>query len=180
MIGLAGCGQPPAAQVPARDRGLSATTVVPQADPAARWAESYCDAVTQLVQVLATLPTIDPSPARAADTSSDLLTSVVGGLDRAVAGLGAIGAPPMAAADHGRQSVIGLFSEIRQQADQVRQRIDAVRGDPAATKAALDEARRTLDRIAALDLLEGLREVPALEAAGQRAPGCQELAPPRH
>ncbi|WP_326944958.1 hypothetical protein OG439_35345 [Amycolatopsis sp. NBC_01307] len=180
-IGLAGCGQQAATQPPARDQGLSVTTVVPQADPAARWADAYCGAVGGLVRTLASLPTVDPStPQQASRTSSELLSSVVGGLDRSLAGLTALGAPPVPAADGGREDVIGQFTEIRTQAENARQRIDAVRGDAAATKEALGEARATLDRIDALDYLKGLKDVPALEAAQQRAPGCRQLdAPPR-
>ncbi|WP_290056026.1 hypothetical protein [Amycolatopsis solani] len=177
-IGLAGCGQS-ATQSPARDQGLSVTTVVPQADPAARWADGYCGAVTHLVRALAELPTVDPStPQQASLTSSDLLSSVVGGLDQSLAGLNALGAPPVPSADGGRADVIGQFTEIREQAEKARQRIDAVRGDATATKAALGEARATLDRIDALDYLKGLKGVPALAAAELRAPACQQLDQP--
>ncbi|SFW59125.1 hypothetical protein [Amycolatopsis australiensis] len=178
-IGLAGCGQAPPA--PPRDQGLPVTTVAPQADPAARWADAYCDAVTHLVRTLAQLPAVDPStPQQASRTSSDLLSSVVAGLDRSLAGLNALGAPPVPSADGGREDVIGQFTGIRQQAESARQRIDAVRGDAAATKAALGEAKATLDRLDALDYLKGLRAAPALAAAEQRAPACRQLGqPPR-
>lgn len=180
-IGLAGCGQQVATQEPARDQGLSVTTAVPQADPAARWADGYCGAVTHLVRTLAALPVVDPSsPQQASRTSSDLLSSVVGGLDRSLAGLNALGAPPVPAADGGRMDVIGQFSDIRTQAENARLRIDAVRGNAAATKEALGEAKATLDRIDALDYLKGLKDVPALAAAGHRAPNCRQLdQPPR-
>ena len=178
-LALAGCGQPSAVQPPPRDKGLSVTTVVPSADPAATWANGYCDAVTHLVRVLAALPAVDPStPQQASRTSSDLLSSVVGGLDQSLAGLNALGAPPVPSADGGRKDVIAQFVEIRAQAQNARRRIQAVRGDAAAMKAALGEARATLDRIDALDYLKGLRGVPALAAAEQRAPGCHELDQP--
>lgn len=174
-IGLAGCGQP-AAQSPARDEGLSVTTVVPQADPAARWADGYCGAVTHLVRALAALPVVDPStPQQASRTSSDLLSSVVDGLDQSLAGLTALGAPPVPAADAGRKDVIGQFTEIRSQAQNARERIDAVRGDASATKDALGDAKATLDRLDAVDYLKGLKDVPALAAAEQRAPACRQL-----
>lgn len=178
-IGLAGCGQQAASQAPAGDQGLSVTTVVPQADPAARWADGYCGAVTHLVRALAALPVVDPStPQKASRTSSDLLSSVVGGLDQSLAGLKALGAPPVPSADGGRKDVIGQFSEIRSQAENARQRIDAARGDAAATKEALGEARATLDRIDALDYLKGVKDIPALAAAEQRAPACRQLDQP--
>lgn len=178
-IGLAGCGQQAASQAPAGDQGLSVTTVVPQADPAARWADGYCGAVTHLVRALAALPVVDPStPQKASRTSSDLLSSVVGGLDQSLAGLEALGAPPVPSADGGRKDVIGQFSEIRSQAENARQRIDAARGDAAATKEALGEAKATLDRIDALDYLKGVKDIPALAAAEQRAPACRQLDQP--
>lgn len=180
-FGLAGCGQAPAVQSPAREQGLSVTTEAPRTDPAARWADGYCGAVTQLVQALAALPRVDPTtPQEASRTSSDLLSSLVGGLDRALAGLNGIGVPPLPEADQGRQDVLAEFARIRTQADSVRQHIDAVQGDSAATKDALGQARATLDRIAALDMLKGLEAAPALDAAGKRAPRCQDLTrPPR-
>lgn len=178
-IGLAGCGQQAASQAPAGDQGLSVTTVVPQADPAARWADGYCGAVTHLVRALAALPVVDPStPQKASRTSSDLLSSVVGGLDQSLAGLEALGAPPVPSADGGRKDVIGQFSEIRSQAENARERIDATRGDAAATKEALGEAKATLDRIDALDYLKGVKDIPALAAAEQRAPACRQLDQP--
>jgi len=180
-FGLAGCGHGPAMQSPAREQGLSVTTAAPRTDPAARWADGYCGAVTELVRALATLPTVDPrTPQQASRTSSDLLSALVGGLDRATAGLDTLGVAPLPAADKGRQDVIGEFAQIRSQADEIRQRIDAVQGDSSATKEALGRARTTLDQVAALDMLKGLKAAPTLEAAGERAPGCQELTrPPR-
>jgi hypothetical protein len=67
------------------------------------------------------------------------------------------------------------FGSIRERAEQVRGRIDAASADPAATKSALGEARATLDQLSELDLLKGLKDVPALAAASERAPGCQQL-----
>ena len=178
-IGLTGCGQPPATRPPAQDHGLSVTTVVPQADPVATWAGAYCDAMTHLVRALAALPTVDPStPQQASRTSSALLSSVVGGLDRSLAGLTALGAPPVPSADGGREAVIRQFAEIRAQAENARERVERVRGDAAATKEALGQARAALDRIDALDYLEGLKGIPALAAAEQRAPACRQLDQP--
>jgi predicted small lipoprotein YifL len=178
-LGLAGCGQPSPVQSPPREQELPASTVVPQADPAATWAGGYCDAVTHLVRALASLPAVDPStPQKASRTSSDLLSSVVGGLDQSLSGLTALGAPPVPSADGGRKDVIEQFAQIRAQAETSRRRIEAVRGDAAATKDALGQARATLDRIDALDYLKGLKDVPALAAAEQRAPACRQLDQP--
>ncbi|MGW4060298.1 hypothetical protein ACWEGE_18585 [Amycolatopsis sp. NPDC004747] len=178
-IGLAGCGQPSEVPAPPRDQDLPATTVAPRVDPAASWAGGYCEAVTHLVRVLAALPAVDPStPQKASRTSSDLLSSVVGGLDQSLAGLNALGAPPMPSADSGRKDVIGQFAEIRTEAENARRRIEAARGNSSATKDALGQAKATLDRIDALDYLKGLKDVPALAAAEQRAPACRQLDQP--
>ena len=178
-VGLAGCGQPAAVQSPSRDQGLPVTTAAPQADPAAKWADAYCDAMTHLVSTLAALPAVDPStPQQASRTSSDLLSSVVGGLDRSLAGLNALGEPPVPSADGGREAVIRQFAEIRTQAENARKRIERVRGDAAATKEALGQARAALDRIDALDYLKGLKDIPALAAAERRAPACRQLDQP--
>ncbi|KDN16391.1 hypothetical protein [Amycolatopsis rifamycinica] len=176
-LGLAGCGQPATEPPPDPDPPLA--TIVPQADPAAKWAGGYCDAVTHLVRVLADLPAVDPStPQKASRTSSDLLSSVVGGLDQSLAGLHALGAPPVPSADGGREDVIGQFAEIRTEAENARRRIEAARGNAAATKEALGQAQAALDRIDALDYLKGVRDVPALAAAEQRAPACRRLGQP--
>jgi hypothetical protein len=178
-LGLAGCGQPAAVQPPPGKQELPVTTVVPQADPAVRWAGGYCDAVTHLVRALAALPAVDPStPQKASRTSSDLLSSVVDGLDQSLSGLKALGAPPVPSADGGRKDVIGQFTEIRAAADTARRRIEAARGNATATKEALGQARATLDRLDALDYLKGLKDVPALTAAEQRAPACRQLDQP--
>jgi len=125
------------------------------------------------------LPAVDPStPQKASRTSSDLLSSVVGGLDQSLAGLNALGAPPVPSADGGRKDVIGQFAEIRAEAESARRRIEAARGNATATKEALGQARATLDRIDALDYLKGLKDVPALAAAEQRAPACRQLDQP--
>jgi hypothetical protein len=174
---LAGCGQP--ATEPPPDPDPPATTIVPHADPAADWAARYCDAVTHLVRTLADLPAVDPStPQKASRTSSDLLSSVVGGLDQSLAGLNALGAPPVPSADAGRRDVIRQFAEIRAEAENARQRIETVHGNAPATKAALGDAKAALDRIDAIDYLKGLKDVPALAAAEQRAPSCLRLDQP--
>ncbi|QKV81484.1 hypothetical protein HUT10_30385 [Amycolatopsis sp. Hca4] len=178
-MALAGCGQPAEVQAPPRDQDLPVTTPAPPADPVASWAGGYCDAVTHLVRALAALPAVDPStPQKASRTSSDLLSSVVDGLDESLAGLHALGSPPVPSADGGRQAVIGQFAAIRAEAETARHRIEAARGNASATKEALGQARATLDRIDALDYLKGLKDVPALAAAEQRAPACGRLDQP--
>ncbi|WP_239154325.1 hypothetical protein [Amycolatopsis sp. FDAARGOS 1241] len=174
-IGLAGCGQqPPVSHIQPGGQADAAS----QADPAARWADGYCAAVTHLVRTLSALPTIDPSsPAQASRTSSRLLSSVVDGIDQTVAGLDDVGPPPVPGADKARTDLLNRFSAVRQRADSTRERLDTAT-DAAATKAALGDAKASLDDVAKLDVLEVLNATPELSAAGKRAPGCQQLVVP--
>ncbi|HWD07275.1 MAG TPA: hypothetical protein VG674_33030 [Amycolatopsis sp.] len=174
-IGLVGCGQqPPVSQTQA---GGHVGTASP-ADPAARWADGYCTAVTHLVRTLAGLPTIDPStPAHASRSSSRLLSSVVDGIDQTVAELDRVGPPPVAGGDKARTDLLDEFSSVRSRADSARERLDTAT-DAATTERALGDARSTLDDVANLDLLQALNATPALAAAGKRAPGCQQLVVP--
>ncbi|MEC3979546.1 hypothetical protein [Amycolatopsis sp. H20-H5] len=172
-IFLAGCGQQTPTVPEARQGGASGAS---DQDPVATWADGYCGAVSHLVRTLATLPTVDPStPQRASRTSSELLSSVVSGLDETLSGLHRLGPAPLAAGDASRLEVVTKFSAIRDRADQVRSHLDAASADAGAIKAALGEARASLDELSSVDLLNGLKKVPALAAASQRASGCQEL-----
>jgi hypothetical protein len=173
-LGLAGCGQQPAVTSHARQEGL-ATVSASQADPASAWAEGYCGAAGSFVRALATLPSVDPStPQQASRTSSDLMASVVEGLNRTSAALGTLGPSPVAGGDASRSAAIAQLDGIRARADDVRQRLDSS-SDPEATKTALRDARTSLDELDRLDLLRGLNDVPQLAAAASRIPACQNL-----
>ncbi|WP_027928375.1 hypothetical protein [Amycolatopsis benzoatilytica] len=175
-IGLAGCGQPPPSAAQVRPGGR-ADTAVPS-DPAARWADGYCGAVTHLVRALATLPVIDPSsPAQAARTSSRLLASASDGIRQTVGKLEQVGPAPVSGGEPARTALLGQFTSARQQADQVRGRLDAA-ATSGATKAALSDAQAVIDQLSRLDVLQGLNATPALAAAGKRAPDCQLLVVP--
>ncbi|MGW4485952.1 hypothetical protein ACWEOE_19185 [Amycolatopsis sp. NPDC004368] len=173
-LGLAGCGQQPAAETHAGGQADPAS----QTDPAARWADGYCSAVTHLVGTLANLPSIDPSsPEQASRTSSRLLSAVVDGIDQTVEGLDRVGPPPLSGADQARADLMRQFASVRSRADAVRERLDTAT-DATTTKAALGDARTTLDDVAALDVLKALNATPQLAAAGKRAPDCQPLVVP--
>ncbi|WP_410655887.1 hypothetical protein [Amycolatopsis sp. lyj-112] len=173
-LGLAGCGQQPAVTSHARQEGL-ATVSASAADPASAWAEGYCGAVSQLIRTLATLPSVDPStPAQASRTSSELMGSVVNGLNRTTAALGNLGSSPVPGGDASRTAAVAQLDDLRSRADGVRQRLDSTT-DSETTKTALRDARTSLDDLDRLDLLRGLNDVPQLAAASSRIPGCQEL-----
>ncbi|WP_244223882.1 hypothetical protein [Amycolatopsis circi] len=175
-MGLTACGQqpPPAAQVSSGGHAEAAS----QVDPAAKWADGYCGAVTHLVRALANLPSIDPSsPAQATRTSSDLLASVATGIDQTVSGLHRLGPAPLPGGEPARTALLGQFTSVRRQADEVRGKLDAA-ANPDAVKAALDDAKSAIDQISRLDVLKGLDATPALSAAGKRAAGCQQLVVP--
>ncbi|NEC58946.1 hypothetical protein G3I59_25955 [Amycolatopsis rubida] len=175
-LGLTGCGQPP----PPSEQVVSGghAEAAGPSDPAAKWADGYCGAVTHLVRALANLPSIDPSSsAQAARTSSDLLASVATGIDRTVSGLHQVGPAPLPGGEPARTALLDQFASVRHQTDQVRGKLDAAEG-PEAVKAALDDAKSAIDQISRLDVLKGLEATPALSAAGKRAAGCQELVVP--
>ncbi|MFD2468535.1 hypothetical protein [Amycolatopsis silviterrae] len=175
-MGVAGCGQPPPPSEQVASGG-HAEAAAP-ADPAAKWADGYCGAVTHLVRALANLPSIDPSSsAQATRTSSDLLASVATGIDQTVSGLHRVGPAPLPGGESARTALLGQFTSVRRQADEVRGKLDAA-SSPDAVKAALDDAKSAIDEVSRLDVLKGLDATPALSAAGKRAEGCQQLVVP--
>ncbi|RJQ88531.1 hypothetical protein [Amycolatopsis panacis] len=174
-VGLAGCGQPPA---PAQPHAGGQSDPASRADPAAGWADGYCTAVSHLVRTLAGLPEIDPSsPLQAARTASRLLSSVAGGIDRTIAGLGQVGPPPLSGGEAARAELLGELASVGARADDVRRRLDVAVGADA-TRSALGEARSAIDAVSRLDVLKGLDATPELTAAGKRASGCQQLVVP--
>ncbi|ANN14675.1 hypothetical protein SD37_02735 [Amycolatopsis orientalis] len=173
-LGLAGCGQQSAVTSQARQEGL-ATVSASQADPTSAWAEGYCGAAGSLVRALSTLPSVDPStPQQASRTSSELMGSVVEGLNRTSAALRSLGPSPVAGGDASRTAAVAQLDGIRARADDVRHRLDSST-DAEATKTALRDARSSLDELDRLDLLRGLNDVPQLASASSRIPVCQEL-----
>ncbi|GAA5164883.1 hypothetical protein [Amycolatopsis dongchuanensis] len=176
-IGLSGCGQPPAepGAIQSGGPGLSQRDVQRQ-DEITRWANDYCVAVGSLVDNLATMPTVDPStPRRAVQTSSALLGSMIGGLDRAVAGLRALPAAPLPEGDSVRTDTVTELSGVRVRAAEAKARLDDAGDAPTIDQATLGEARGPLDEVAKLNLLSGLDAVPDLRTAVARAPVCQQL-----
>ncbi|WP_312871924.1 hypothetical protein [Amycolatopsis acididurans] len=177
VVGLAGCGQQQAdvASVQSGGPGLSKQGVERQ-DAAARWADGYCVAVGSLVDGLATMPTVDPStPRRAVQTSSDLLGSMIGGLDNAKRGLQALPPSPVAGGDSVRTSTITEFDGIRARAAAAKQRLDAARNAPSIDQRTLGEASGPLGEVSRLDLLAGFQSYPELATAAGQAPVCQQL-----
>ncbi|MFD8496855.1 hypothetical protein [Amycolatopsis sp. NPDC059657] len=142
------------------------------------WAEGYCKAAFGLVRTLSTMPVVDPSsPARAAVTTRELLTSVIGGLDGSLATLAKLGPSPVAGGVAVRDNAAQSFTGIRTRAAEARQLLETAK-DPAAIKKALADAGGPLDDISRLDLMRGLHSVPELALASRQAPSCQQLSPP--
>jgi hypothetical protein len=170
---LAACGQPGRAQPVAQQPGFA---IEGSQDSAAQWADGYCGAVAQLVQTLSTMPSVDPrTPDQASRTSSELLGSIIGGLDRTLSGLTGLGPSPAAGADTVRRDAIATFSGIRSRTASAKKRIDEASADPHATRHALAGASAQLDEISKVDLLQGIDSVPVLAAASKRAPACDPL-----
>jgi hypothetical protein len=169
-LSLTGCGQPARVQSGSQQPG----TVN---DPVVHWADDYCGAVVQLVETLSTMPSVDPStPRQASRTSSDLLGSVIGGLDRTLSGLAGLGPSPVPGGEAVRADAITTFKGIRSRAVAAKARIDAASvDDTGATRQALAGAGAPLDEISKLNLLSGIDSVPELAAASKRALSCEPL-----
>jgi len=172
-VGLSGCGQPSPRTEPGGP-GMSREQVQLQ-DAAARWADDYCVAVGSLVEGLATMPSVDPSsPQRAVRTSSELLGSVVDGLDRALDGLTKLPPSPVPGGDQVRAQAVTDFQGVRDRASAARQRLDSTKpGD--IDEATLGQAHGPLDEVAHLDLLNRFDALPDLATAVAHAPVCQQL-----
>ncbi|GAB3581841.1 hypothetical protein GCM10027445_54240 [Amycolatopsis endophytica] len=173
-VSLSSCGQQPARTTEPAGPGMSQQDVQRQ-DAAALWADDYCGAVGSLVQGLATMPSVDPSsPHRAVRTSSDLLGSVIDGLDRALDGLHKLPPSPVAGGDQVRTQVVTDFQGVRDRASAARERLDTA--DPDRLDAAtLGQANGPLDEVSHLDLLDRFDAVPELATAVAHAPVCQQL-----
>jgi hypothetical protein len=132
--------------------------------------------VVQLVQTLSTMPSVDPrTPQQASRTSSDLLGSIIAGLDRTLSGLTGLGPSPAAGAETVRRDAIATFSGIRSRMASAKKRLDAASADPHTTRQALAGASARLDEISKVDLLQGIDSDPVLAAASKRAPACDPL-----
>ena len=176
-IALAGCGQPPSDRRAVQPGGPGLTKQdVEYQNSVDAWADGYCSAVGSLVDGLATMPTVDPStPRRAVQTSSDLLGSMIGALDKAGHGLQALPPAPVPAGDSVRGGMLSDFGGIRDRAAAAKQRLDAARDNPSIDKDTLGAASGPLSEVSKLDVLSGFDSVPALAQAGGRAPVCQQL-----
>lgn len=177
LVGLVGCGRPPAAQdsVQAAGPGLTLSDVQRQ-DAVTGWAGQYCTAVGALVDDLAHMPAVDPStPRRAVQTSSDVLGAVLSGLDRTVGGLRALPPAPVPEGDAVRADTITELTGVRGRAAEAKQRLDDASGSTRIDQATLGAARAPLDEVSRIDLLAGMNAVPELQTAVAHAPVCQQL-----
>lgn len=177
LTALVACGQLPATSGVDQPGGpgLSMEEVNRQ-DTATRWANDYCIAVGSLVDGLATMPAIDPStPQRAVRTSSDLLASMISGLDNAVRALEELSPSPVAGGERVRTDAIARFTGIRDRAAVAKQRLDNARNTTTIDQQTLGAARGPLDEVAKLDLLAGFTAIPDLITASTHAPVCEQL-----
>ncbi|WP_425387905.1 hypothetical protein [Amycolatopsis nigrescens] len=175
---LTGCGRSAPVSPAGEPEGPGITQgEAAQQDEAMRWADGYCSSVSGLVDTLATMPVVDPSSQqRAFQTSGELLGAMVSGLDRTLSGLGGLPPSPVAGADKVRADALGSFTAIRDRTAAAKQRLEAAQGDPAAGRAALNEAQAPLADVSRLNLLAGFETSPELTAASSRAPACLQLS----
>ncbi|HET6499173.1 MAG TPA: hypothetical protein VFG87_00280 [Amycolatopsis sp.] len=174
---LVACGQQPSASVADQPGGPGMSKdEVEQQDAATSWANDYCLAVGSLVDGLATMPTVDPSTAqRAVQTSSDLLASVISGLDKAVQGLNQLPPSPVPGGDGVRANAVASFTAVRARAADAKARLDSARDSTKIDQETLGAAREPLDEVSKLDLLAGFSSIPDLLTASAHAPVCEQL-----
>lgn len=171
---LVACGQPPRTESPGGP-GLSKADVTRQ-DEATQWANDYCLAVGSLVDGLASMPTVDPStPQRAVQTSSDLLASVISGLDRATQGLDELPPSPVPGGDQVRADALTRFTTVRDQAVAAKTQLDNADAAGKIDQDTLGAASGPLDEVAKLDLLAGFDSSADLATARAHAPVCEQL-----
>ncbi|SFB09428.1 hypothetical protein SAMN05216266_104303 [Amycolatopsis marina] len=174
-----GCGerQPQNAEPLEQPPGPGLTSAeVQREDATTRWAEGYCLAVGELVRSMSTIPMIDPSTTqRATRTSSELLGTMITGLDRTVSRLRDLAEAPVPAGERVRAKAISEYNAIRDRAAAVKQTLDAAAQDPAASRQAISAAGGPLDEIGKVNLLAGFESVPELATARERAQACRDL-----
>ncbi|WP_162830272.1 hypothetical protein [Amycolatopsis palatopharyngis] len=178
-VAVVGCGerQPQNAQPLERPDGPGLTSAeVQREDATTRWADGYCLAVGELVRSMSTIPMIDPSTTqRATRTSSELLATMISGLDRTVGKLRELGAAPVQVGEQVRAEAIADYTAIRDRAAEVKKTLDAAAQDPAASRQAISAAGGPLDEIGKINLLAGFESAPELATARDRAQACRDL-----
>ncbi|WP_307831910.1 hypothetical protein [Prauserella cavernicola] len=154
--------------------GLTAEEVRHE-DATTAWAGGYCGAVSELVRSFSEMPSIDPStPQEASRTSSELLGSMIGGLDRTLDGLDRLARAPVADGDRIKEQAVTAYTNIRDRAVGAKQQLDAATTEEAS-RAAIGSVRAPLDEIGRISLLDGFDAVPELKEASLKAPQCTEL-----
>ncbi|WP_007025071.1 hypothetical protein [Saccharomonospora iraqiensis] len=176
---VAGCGEPAGAPSPSSTEPSVPGSAAPRPGPVSgstvNWVNDYCGAVTEVVQAVSDMPTIDPSTTRSIErTSSEMLRAVVGGLDRALDRLESLDPAPSEGAEQVRARAVTTYTGIRDEAVSARSELDAADG-VRASRDALSRVNAPMDEIGELDLLEGFDSVPRLGRAGAHAPACRDL-----
>ncbi|MFI6030580.1 hypothetical protein [Amycolatopsis magusensis] len=148
----------------------------PEGDPAVTWTNQYCGAVVGLLETMAGMPRVDPtSPQTAANTASEMLGTLVGGLDRTLVNLNGLPASPAPGGDEVKQAAVNSYTGIRERVQHAKNQLDAAGPGTKDGQAAISEAGDALDEIAKADLLSGLNASPVLWTASRQAPTCSSL-----
>lgn len=173
-----GCGSP--VQDPSIGRRSAGTTertgTAPHDGQVLRWTNEYCTAVAGLVDAISVAPMVDPStPQRASQTSIELLAGVIDGLDGIVRGLDDLEPSPVPGGDEVAGTAIGNFIGIRNRAREAQGRLSAAPAGTDQSREALDVTGAVIDEVAEVDLLGGVRSIPALAESSRRAPACRGL-----
>ncbi len=146
-------------------------------DPVA-WTNNVCGSLLPFVKAASTEPQFDQSdPAAAVKALSAYLGGAVGSIDQGLTGLDAAGPAPVADGDAIVTKLKQTLTTVRTSFSQAKTAIDKV--DPnnvAEIATALPEALAPLQSLSSLqDPTTDLKSNPALEAAANKAPNCQEI-----
>ncbi|AXB45684.1 hypothetical protein A4R43_26980 [Amycolatopsis albispora] len=174
---LGACGQPVGENATGSRIGQGAQPQsAPESDPEVTWANQYCGAVVGLLETMAGMPRVDPtSPQSAATTASDMLGTLVGGLDRTLVNLNGLPASPAPGGDQAKRAAVDSYTGIRDRVQQAKQQLDSAGPGTRQGQEAISAAGNALDEIASADLLSGLAAAPRLQDASRRAPTCSSL-----
>ncbi|QFU85708.1 hypothetical protein YIM_02410 [Amycolatopsis sp. YIM 10] len=175
---LGACGQPPAGEtVPGSRIGPGAQPQsAPEGDPEMTWANQYCGAVVGLLETMAGMPRVDPtSPQSAASTASEMLGTLVGGLDRTLLNLNGLPVSPAPGGDEAKRAAVDSYTGIRERVVEAKRQLDSSGPGTRQGQEAISSAGNALDEIANADLLSGLSSAPRLLDASRRAPTCSSL-----
>lgn len=178
LLLFGGCGSPEGDPSIGQRSGAAAERqdAVPHEQRTTRWTNEYCSAIAGLVDAISVAPKVDPStPQRASETSIQMLSGVIDGLDGIVRKLDDLEPSPVPGGDDVAGTAIGTFIGILDRARVAQSSLSAAPAGSEQSRRALEVTGAVLDEVGEVDLLGGLQSIPQLAESGRRAPACRGL-----